>query len=59
MYNGNPYSLFYTTYTDMTNWEKNGLYVKEHKSYRSSNLESQFLPGVCYGERGDILDMHF
>lgn len=59
MYNGNPYSLFYTTYADMTNWEKNGLYVKEHKSYRSSNLESQYLPGVCYGERGDILDMHF
>lgn len=59
MYNGNSYSLFYTTYSDMTNWENNGLYVKEHKSYRSSNLESQFQPGVCYGERGDILDMHF
>ena len=59
MYNGNSYSLFYTTYSDMTNWENNGLYVKEHKSYRSSNLESQFQPGVCYGERGNILDMHF
>ena len=59
MYNGNPYSLFYTTYFDMTNWENDGIYVKAHRSYRSSNLNSQFLPGVCYGERGDILDMHF
>lgn len=58
MYNGNSYSLFYTTYC-MTNWENDGVYVKAHKSYRSSNLGSQFIPGVCYGERGDILDMHF
>lgn len=34
-------------------------FIKAHKSYRSSNLGSQFIPGVCYGERGDILDMHF
>ena len=59
MYNGSSYSLFYTTYCDMTNWENDGVYVKAHKSYRSSNLSSQFIPGVCYGERGDILDMHF
>lgn len=57
MYNGCSYNLFYTPYNELTNWECNGKYVKEHKSYRSSNLQSQMKPGVCYGERGDILDM--
>ena len=27
----------------MTNWENDGVYVKAHKSYRSSNLGSQFI----------------
>ncbi|MDE6007753.1 MAG: N-6 DNA methylase, partial [Muribaculaceae bacterium] len=57
MFNGSNYSLFYCCYYDCTSWEKNGQNVKAHKSYRSSNLNSQFNAGVCYGERGDILDM--
>ena len=57
MFNGASYSLFYCPYSEVTFWGNDGTAVKAHKSYRSSNLDSQFFSGVCYGERGDILDM--
>lgn len=56
MYNGADYSLFYSPYQEVTSWEKEGMLVKAHVSYRSSNLGSQFKQGICYGKRGEFLD---
>ena len=53
---GGKFRLFYSTYRDMVEWENDGEKAKAIPNFRWTNPEYQKIPGVSYGERGDILD---
>jgi hypothetical protein len=58
MYNGGDFSRFYIPSCEMVFWKNDGTFLKEHPSTRWSNAESQQLPGIGYGKRGEVLDAH-
>lgn len=58
MYNGSGYSLFYTTYRDLTLWGRESSLVVFNSHVVVRNLHSQGKIGTCYGKRGDIIDAH-
>jgi hypothetical protein len=58
LYNGGGFCMFYMPYREMTLIGEDHKKVKNHKSVVLRNLEFQFLSGIGYGKRGDILDAH-
>lgn len=57
-YNGSTFSLFYTYGRELCSWEQNGKIAKSNSSVVLRNESYQFLPGVCYGKRGEFVDAH-
>lgn len=58
LYNGSSFSLFYTDSRDFIKWKNDGAATKAHSSFRNSSADYQWLMGVGYGKRGDIVDAH-
>ena len=58
LYNGGSFTLFYSITRDCVKWEKDGIAIKAHTSFRNSSGEYQLSYGVGYGKRGDIVDAH-
>lgn len=58
MYNGGGFSRFGMPSVEIVRWNSDGTFLKSHPSTRWSNADSQQLPGVGYGKRGDIVDAH-
>lgn len=58
LYNGSEFNMFYCPLRDVAKFGINGEFVAEHKSVVLRNPSYQYLSGVGYGKRGDILDAH-
>lgn len=58
MYNGSSHSMFYSYYRELCLWGDNACYIKDNSHVVLRNQSLQFLPGACYGKRGEILDAH-
>ena len=58
LYNGSYFTLFYTESRDVVKWINNGASTKVHTSFRNSSADFQWLKGIGYGKRGDIIDSH-
>lgn len=58
IYRGGDFSLFYTVYRDLVVWEKDGEIASLYPNFRPTGADVQNMPGVGYGERGDIIDAH-
>lgn len=58
LYNGSYFTLFYTESRDVIKWINDGASTKVHTSFRNSSADYQWLMGVGYGKRGDIVDSH-
>jgi len=59
MYNGSTFSMFYTYYRELSVWGEDAKLIKDNSHVVLRNPLLQFIPGACYGKRGDILDSHF
>jgi hypothetical protein len=57
LYNGSKHSHFYTSIREVAYFGKNGEKVSSIPKVSLSNFDKAFEPGVCYGKRGEILDV--
>jgi len=58
LYNGGPFSMFYSIYRDKTLYGKGANLVKYNKKVTLRNLSFHGLTGVSFGKRGDFIDAH-
>ena len=58
LYNGAEFSLFASPNRDVTKYGDGGCLVASNKSVVLRNPDYQFLSGVGYGKRGEIIDAH-
>lgn len=58
LYNGAEFSLFFSPSRDVTKYGSDGRVVGSNRSVVLRNLDYQFLSGVGYGKRGEIVDAH-
>lgn len=56
LYHGGAFQMFYKTYREMVAWGDGSIPSASRSNMR--NTASNFLRGVGYGKRGDILDAH-
>jgi len=58
LYNGGPYSRYYSPETDVVYYGEKGDLIKNHPSTIFRNLSLQQQPGVAFGKRGEFIDAH-
>lgn len=58
LYNGAEFSLFASPKRDITKYGLDGCFVVSNESVVLRNPDYQFLSGVGYGKRGEIIDAH-
>ena len=56
LYHGGAYTLFYKVYREMIAWGNGEIPMASRSNLR--NTSSQFMAGIGYGKRGEILDAH-
>ena len=56
LYHGGAFSMFYKTYRECVAWGNGSIPAASRSNLRNTN--SQFINGVGYGKRGEILDAH-
>lgn len=54
LYHGGAFSMFYKTYREMVAWGDGSIPTASRSNMR--NVEKNFIPGVGYGKRGEIVD---
>jgi len=59
MFNGGEYSPFYLPTTQITLYGRNGELIAEHPSTIFRNLQNHKKRGLCYGKRGEFLDVQW
>ena len=58
VYNGSEFTLFVAPHRDIVIDGRNSKWLSSHRSVVLRNPTYQFLPGIGYGKRGEILDAH-